>query len=233
MGLTLGEAVQQVRREVDDWIDTSDLTGDPPSHISRLELATPVSGAIDGTNLRFRVAHYPVLEVGIEVEDQKGNPFVVDLAGTDLLRGLIKLTAAPTNPPSEEIRITYFSAFVKEADLRRFVQRGVRFVDISTTPAGDSDPLGVPEGLEQAIIEFAKSLFYEVVSTKTADFFRFAAGGKEEDKGEVPKNWNDLMKFARAEATRLRDDYYTRKGRRNVAAMGISVAPTAPYTPTR
>lgn len=222
MGMTLAQAVLALRREVDDWIDTSSLQADPPSHVSRLEPAIPVAGSINGIGTKFRVRHYPVLSVGIQIEDQLGTPFVFAPATSDLAKGLIDLTAAPVNPPSTEIRITYFSMFAQDGMLKVFLQRGVKFVDVSSTPTADTDPIGTPEGLETAVIEFAKSLYYEMLSTKTADFFDFGAGGKTEGKSAVPQNWTELAKLAYAKAVQERDDFYKRKGRRNAPALGVS-----------
>lgn len=236
--LTLGEAVVELRNQIDDRVDVSDVADNPPSHISRLEPGIPVSGLIDGSNDRFRVAHYPVLTSGtigdvIQVEDQAGNAFTVDVPGSDFLRGIIRLTLAPSNPPSQEIRITYFSKFFFDEQLRKFIRQGVKFCGVSQAPVADGDALGVGEGLHDAVLAFASYLAYKLLSTKTADFFNFSAGGKTEDKGEVPKNWADLAKTAYADAIKLRSDPYIRQGRRDAPATGFAAFPSAPYTPPR
>lgn len=237
--MTLAEAIEELRVEIDDRIDTTDLTVNPPSHLTRLEPSIPASGSIDGANLLFKVKHYPILTAtpisdAVQVTDQANTAFVVDEPNSDFLRGIVALTAAPTNPPSTEIRVTYFSQFFFDEQLRRFIRQGVKFIGIGRAPVADSDSLGVPEPLELPIFKFASHLAYKMLSTKTADWFPVGAGGKDADPSEVPKHYKALAEECMEEATKLRDDFYQRQGRQFAPTMAISVPSNQPpWTPTR
>jgi hypothetical protein len=236
--LTLGTAVTALRNEIEDRVDVTALTTNPPSHLSRLEPGIPVSGVIDGVNKRFRVRHYPVLTAAtiadvIQVEDQAGNAFLVDVPTSDFLRGIIALTTAPASATSTEVRFTYFSRWFFDAQLVEFLQRACEFVGVGAVPTLTTDPLGVGESQQPTALKFAAHLCAKMLSTKTAEFFDVSAGGKDASASEIPKMYKALADELYTEAKELLENPYTRQGRREAPALSITAYPSGTYTPSR
>lgn len=239
---TLQAAVNAVRRRVNDWIDTSAVTTDPPSHLSRLEPAIPRSGKIDGLNVFFSVSHYPVVskvvagvETVVTVQDDKGNLFAIDVAATDYTRGILALQLAPDPGTSAVIMATYFSMFYQDARYIDWINRGLNWMGFPEVAALGDLVSGLPDGLKRALVEFAASQAFLANSQQSADFFNFSVGGKTEDMADVAKNWREEAAAANKLALQMRNDYYNpRQGRALAPAMAISVpSDQQPWTPTR
>lgn len=235
--LTLGQAITALRIEIEDRVDVSSISTNPPSHLSRLEPGSPVSGSIDGVNKRFRVRHYPVLTAAtigdvVQVENEAGLAYAVDTGASDFLRGIIALTSAPASGVLE-VRFTYFSQFFFDAQLTDFLQRGCEFVGVGAIPATSADPLGVGEAQQPTVLKFAAHLCAKMLATKTAEFFDFDAGGKSAGASEVPKMWKALADELYEEAKELLENPNTRQGRALAPAVSFGNFPSGTHTPSR
>jgi len=238
---TLQEAVNAVRRRVNDWIDTTALTTDPPSHLSRLEPAVPRSGKIDAVNKFFTITHYPVLskvvggaETIVTAQDDKGNLFPIDVAGTDYVKGVLKLQTAPDPSTSAIILATYFSMFYQDGRYIDWINRALNWAGFPEV-ALLTDKVAIPDGMKRALVEFAASQAFLANSQQSADFFNFSVGGKTEDMEDVAKNWREEAASSNKLALQMRNDFYNpRQGRALAPAMAISVpSDQPPWTPTR
>ena len=242
MSFNRAEARAQIRSDIQDRIDTTDINLNPPSHLSRNEPAIPVTGSFDAVNKKFRVRHYPLLskivatvETLIQVTDQVGAAYIVDTVLTDYLRGIVALTAAPPTT-TKKLLITYFSFWYTDDELNRTIEEAADFIlEGGSGVTDDATNYPFADGLRPPFFAFARYKIFDALSTKTADFFDFSAGGKDEAKAEVPKMYQTKSEAAFDQAQTLRDAFYKRQGRQFVPAMGF-VTPAQrgqPFTPPR
>lgn len=231
-----------LRQRIEDRIDTSAITTNPPSHFSRAERATPLTGVVLGST-RFKVRHYPLLSkiVGgveqlIQVIDQAGTAFVVDTANTDYLRGIVAVTV-PVGAASKRILVSYFDQWYLDGQLNDFLDEAYKFIMPGANPVADDVTIyNMADNLEPAMLKYAEHLVCKANAKKDADFFNYTAGGKTEDKAEVPKTWLKLAQTALEEARQLRSDVYGgRQDRAKAPAfrIGAPAGLQVPYTPPR
>lgn len=237
MSYTRVDARDELRKQLNDRIDTADVTVDPPSHLHRRELSTPANGAINGGN-HFLVKHYPMLsketgglETLIQAVDENNGSYIVSIPDTDYLRGDVFLDPAPN--AVQAVFISYFSQWYLDSELNQALAEAQSFIGVQPVP-DDATELNVEFGLRPALLMYAKCVVFEANSTKSADFFDHQAGGKVESKAEVAKQWEAKAEKAKKQAEVLRDDFYTRKGQRNAPAFGIGApAGTSGYQVNR
>lgn len=225
MSYTRADARAELRQQLNDRIDTADVTVNPPSHLHRRELSTPANGAINGGN-HYLVKHYPMLskvdgddlETLIQAVDELNASYIVDPFSTDYLRGDVFLDPPPNGV--QAVFISYFSQWYLDSELNQALAEAQTFIGVQPVP-DDATELNVDFGLRPALLMYAKCVIFEANSTKSADFFDHQAGGKVENKAEVAKQWEDKAAKSKKQAEVLRDDFYTRKGQRNAPAFGV------------
>ena len=178
----------------------------------------------DGVNKIFLLANFPVVDASVfvtqdaSVRSQAG--FTVDDAN-----GIVTFTVAPLATLTT-FRADYNYYFATDTEYTEFVAQALSYL-------GMADISAVPQGLESAMVEYAKYAYYTKRATDYATRYDSSGGIAGYQVSSVTKNFLALAKAAFAMAADVRDDYYKRKGKRNAPASGSFNYGIDPYTPIR
>ena len=178
----------------------------------------------DGVYRIFFLANFNVVAGTVyvtqdaSVRSQTG--FTVDTAN-----GILTFTVAPLSTLTK-FYADYNYYFATDAEYTEFVNQALSYLGIA-------DITGVPQGLEAALIEYAKYAYYQKRATEYANRYNSSGGVAGHQVESVTKNYLALGKSAFTMASDLRDDFYKRKGKRNAPASGSFNYSIDPWTPTR
>jgi hypothetical protein len=220
--VTEAQAIVQIRQELDDNIDTTS-TNPPPSHQA---IDEPVLQPVDGVNNTFRVRHRPLIGSTPSFTLVVRNQLYAILTTTsvDPVTGIFTLTSVPA--AGVTLFGTYQYAFATDGQYSAWLSQACRFLSVTTVP-------NVVDGLQPAMFAFVKYLYFLFLATKSGDFFDSTVGGKTVSLASVPARYFSMATETKAEAFKLRDDYYQTQGQQFRPSYGFVAPRQVRYTPPR
>lgn len=197
-----------------------------------------VIGQIDGTNTIFktfeirRVTNFTVTNT-FPLGVYKNGVLVAsaNVAQDDPASGTFQLTSAPSQTGRDVIDATYYYQWFLDSDLDGFLQN-------ASTWLGFAGPTynTVPDGLNAAALRFAGQEAYVALSSQYAT--RLSSVYKLEDapNEDILKSvqaFKDMAGSYMKEATKLRDDFYTRQGQSQAPLFNLALGSVVDPQPRR
>lgn len=178
-------------------------------------------GVVDGVNKRFitfedrRVTNFQTgstFPLGVYIDGT-----LQTVVNDDPESGVFELQTAPAF--NKSVVATYFSQWFTDAQLDQFLLDAALFVRSSGVAT-------VPDGLKHAALKYAASEAYQQLALKwsrqTSETFKLN-DALEKDRFNPVKNYTDMAKTFREEATTLRDDYWSRSGEQKKPSWAFAV----------
>lgn len=201
------------------------------------QLAFPVNGS----NTVFRLKQIPLADaagtagaalyvwvtiVGTGAVTRTHNGFAI----TDPLNGIITFTAAP-NPGSSNnagVYVDYNYVWFTDTVYTEWLNQAA-----NDTYAGVTDATQIPEGLIEAMLQYALYYFYMNRATQYAERYESSGGDAGEQVQTVTQAFTALAKAAKASGDAKRKDYYQRQGQRDLPSSQDGNVTFDPITPIR
>jgi hypothetical protein len=175
----------------------------------KLRYRKRVFGMQDGTNKVFQTFEFRRLTNFTTATAPSGVYVngVIQTVDTDFTEvGEFKLHTAPAN--TDTVEATYYNQWFLDAELDQFCSNGGNWL-------GFSDKTVTPVGLQPSLIRYAAADAYEKLALRYAEHVseRFRLEDAPDPKLRTPVvQYMDMAKNYREEATKQRDQYYTRQG---------------------
>lgn len=195
-----------------------------------------VLGVTDGINSIFKTFEFRRITDFSEAEFPLGiflKGVAIDtglVVQDDLASGIFQLSgdAIPTNRDS--LTASYYYQWFVDAELTTFMQNATTWLGFS------SNFQNIPDGLNAAALRFAAKESYSAAAMKYSS--RMAEVYQLEDSPveDINKSVQAMQSMAdnfMDEATRLRDDYYTRQGQSLAPNFSFSLGRVTDPTPRR
>lgn len=202
----------------------------------RLRAYKRVFGDINGTNTVFktfefrRITNFTVAAnyLGVYKNGVRLNPST-DITDDDLETGYFVLARAPV--AGDVIECTYYSQYFIDSELISFLRLATNFI------AGGDDYTQVIGGLQTAVLAYAAAEAYQKLALRFADTFSDTYKMQDLPDGEREKviiSFKKSSEDARAEAKKLRDDYYeNRQGQALAPLWGNNLGNVIDVAPNR
>lgn len=200
----------------------------------KLRAYKKVFGRLDGSNKLFKTFEYRRLTnfttaaapLGVYKNDVILATSVI--ATDDPATGFFSLTTAPAD--GDVLECAYYAQWFLDTELQEFLRIATDWC------LGFDDWTGAPNGLFQAILNYASAEAYQKLSIRwaehTSESFRLE-DAPDPKNFSIVKQYSDTSIALRKEATVLRDDYYTRKGQSKAPAFGILKGRVRDVAPSR
>ena len=202
------DCIEDIRAEVNDTAT---------SHLVRRE---NLNGAIDSSNKVFYTQYYPITQITLTVDGISATG-----ASFDMDKGIITLRTAPT---TSVIADYYFNVFV-DSDIEVWIDHGCKACGFDSI----SQLASIPAPMLGAVEHFAISMAMDAWARKYAEGFSWTVGPESVDKKDISANYRELAKSAYDSATQMRNDYYTRYGKREAPAYAMKQFHIRRYEPIR
>jgi len=151
------------------------------------------------------------------------------ISSDDIVTGYFQLAAAPVS--GDVIECTYYSQYFLDSELQSFLRLASNFL-----AAGD-DYTQIIGGLQTAALTYASAEAYQKLALRFADTFADTYKMQDMPDGEREKiiiQFKKSSEDARAEAMKLRNDYYeNRQGQALAPLWGSSLGGVLDVPPNR
>lgn len=200
---------------------------------------------VDGSNTTFRLKNAPlsdgnsagsadtvytwvtIVGTGATVRSRLHTLFTV----TDYVNGIIHFVSAP-NPgsatPAAGVYVDYNYVWFSDAKYLEFLNQAANM-----TLAGVVDATQIPEGLAEAMLQYAVGYFWKARASQYADRYQSSGGDAGEQVQTVTQAFLALAKEAQSRGDYLKKDYYQSQGQQNLPSSQDSNVNFDPITPLR
>jgi len=202
----------------------------------RLRAFKRVFGDINGVNTIFKTFEFRRITdltaatgfLGVYKNGVRLNPST-DLISDDIVTGYFQLAHAPV--AGDMIEATYYSQYFLDSELQSFLRLASNFL-----AAGD-EYTQIIGGLQTAALTYASAEAYQKLALRVADTFADTYKMQDMPDGEREKiiiQFKKSSEDARAEAMKLRNDYYeNRQGQALAPLWGNSLGGVLDVAPNR
>ena len=187
---------------------------------------------VDGSNTKFRLGGQdghtlPVVASSVYVTIV-GSSFRTQSGFTlsDAANGILTFSPAPSN--GAQVLVDYNYYWFADAFYNEFLTQAAQMA-----LAGTTDSTSVPEGLKEAMMQYALYLFYGARASQYAERYSSSGGEAGQSVESVAKVYLSLANAAKKRADEIRDDYYKRQGQRHAPASATVSYQIDPITPIR
>ena len=190
----------------------------------RLRAFKRVFGDINGVNTIFktfefrRITNLTVATGFLGVYKNGVRLATSEITSDDLETGYFTLATAPVS--GDVIEATYYSQYFIDSELISFLRLATNFI------AGGDDYTNVAGGLQPAVLTYASAEAYQKLALRFADTFADTYKMQDLPDGEREKiiiQFKKSSEDARAEAMKLRNDYYENRQGQALAPLFGSV----------
>jgi hypothetical protein len=239
---TQQNGVDAARRLLDDWYDSK--------FVSQF---TDLQGTQDGANKIFtiiggRLVIYPIASPTLfpqMYEDGEPLIFNTDYAVPNPKSGQVSLTNAPLESDSlaVDFNYTWFDDLEWDSYLCRAANKinfTLYYTGASTIPGtfqlpvGGTAPADIPDGLFDAIMQFAAAMASEALAQRFATRYDTAAGDQSFNPSQMASAFDKRAAKLEKAGLNARDDYYKGQGRQYQSAIKVNTGfELPPITPQR
>lgn len=207
------------------------FAGDGPTdNLARLEslnnpdIAGSGIGIINGTNVYFVTANFPIASIIIVLQD--GVP--TDNYTNNPNTGFLKFETAP----AESAYTSYYYYLMTDAAWTNFTQDALSRIDITTnTPATDIQ--NVPSGLTSALTSYACGSWARRIAGQSGLWYNQRLQERQEERDSISKKYLTMSEAFLKDGDIARDDYYKGAGQQFRPAYAIVQHTPRQYTPQR
>lgn len=177
-------------------------------------------GGQDGHSLPVVAGSVYITNVGTTFRTQSG--FTL----TDAVNGVVNFTSAPA--VNSVLQADYNYYWFTDAKYTEFLNQAAQ-----TTLAGATGPAAVPDGLREAMMQYALSLFFTSRASQYAERYSSSGGDAGQSVESVAKAYIAMAASARKKGDDFKLDFYKGQGKRETAAATIPTFRIDPITPGR
>jgi hypothetical protein len=182
--------------------------------------------ALDGLNMTFSVANFPVVPGGFQVI-RVDNTVVTPTSVTEAL-GIFTVPTAP----QASVYATYYYYLFPDTVWTEFVVAGLEQCNISTgTPILDTTT--VPEGLLVVVKQYISYYFCQRMSMQTGLWYNQRLQERTEDRDNISRKWLALSQATLKAADAMLASYYAGSGTQDAPAFQIGGWQPRPWSPYR
>lgn len=197
----------------------------------KLRYRKRVMGIQNGVNLKFKTFEFRRLASFVGATQPVGvfvNDAPVAVTADQLLSGEFELAAAPGD--GDTLRATYYIQFFTDAELDDFLGQAAKWLGFGATFANIVEPLQ-PAAIAKACCQAYRKLAIRFAENM-AEVYQLE-DSPDEKKINPVENFRKLAADFCKEAEELRDDYYSRDGKRLAPRFSVVAGNVKDVPPNR